>query len=178
MCLAMGGASTTAGQAAIQWPCRGTGNREQQWKVATRTVGTRLINQYSKLCASNDGDLTNGAGLVQTTCNDANQAEFHLSARAGGYAQIVNDRSDLCLAIGAGSTTEGARALQWTCGDKTHGEQQWSVDIDTTGLTRLRNKTTGKCLDIADGSKTVGVTLTQRTCSTTDAGQSWQLADN
>nr|WP_221375257.1 RICIN domain-containing protein [Actinoplanes polyasparticus] len=177
-CLAMGAASTTAGKIAIQWPCRGAGNREQQWKVTTRNVGTRLINQHSKLCASNNGVLTNGAGLVQATCNDANHAEFHLTAKAGGYAQIRNDRSGFCLAIGGGTSTEGQRSLQWTCGDNTHGEQQWTIDADPAGWTRLRNKTTGKCLDIADGSKTAGVILTQQTCSATDPGQSWQLVDN
>ncbi|MCY1136912.1 RICIN domain-containing protein [Actinoplanes sp. Pm04-4] len=177
-CLAMGSASKTAGQIVIQWGCRGTANREQQWKITPRTVGTRLINQHSKLCASNNGDLTNGAGLVQATCGDANHHEFHLTAKAGGYAQIRNDRSNLCAAIGSGSTTEGQRSLQWTCGDNTHGEQQWTIDTTPTGITALRNKTTGKCLDIADGSKTAGVTLTQQTCSATDLGQQWQLADN
>jgi hypothetical protein len=174
-CLAIGGASTTAGQPAIQWPCRAA-TRDQHWKITPRTVGARLVNQRSKLCASNNGVLTNAAGLVQTTCNDANAAEFHLTARAGGYAQIANDRSGLCVAIGGGATTEGARAIQWTCG--AGGEQQWSVDVETTGFTRLRNKTTGKCLDIADGSATVGVALTQQTCSATDTGQAWQLVDN
>ncbi len=178
LCLAMGSASKTPGQIVIQWDCRGTANREQQWKVTARTVGTRLINQHSKLCMSAAGVKTNGSGLVQTTCNDANDAEFHLSARRGGFAQLTNDRSGLCLAIGSGSTTEGAQAIQWTCGDTTHGEQEWSVDTTTAGVTRLFNRTTGKCLDIADGSKAVGVALTQQTCSATDAGQSWQLADN
>jgi hypothetical protein len=178
LCLAIGSASTTQGQAAIQWPCRGTGNREQQWKVATRTVGAHVINQFSKLCLSNNGVETNAARMVQAACNDSNEAEFHLSARAGGYAQIADDRSGLCLAIGSGSTTEGAPAIQWTCGDTSHGEQQWSVDTDATGSTHLRNKTTGKCLDIPDGSTTAGAGLIQQTCSATDTGQSWQLADN
>lgn len=177
-CLAIGSASKEQGAGAIQWPCRGTTNREQQWRVAARTVGARVVNQYSRLCLSNDGVQTNGAGMVQATCTDSNDLEFHLTAKAGGFAQIADDRTGLCLAIGSGATTEGARAIQWTCGDNTHGEQQWSVAISTTGATQLRNKTTGKCLDIADGSKNSGVAVTQQTCSATDTGQTWQFTDN
>jgi Ricin-type beta-trefoil lectin domain-like/Ricin-type beta-trefoil lectin domain/Trypsin len=176
LCLAMGGGSTTAGQVAIQWTCQG--GREQQWKLQARTVGARVVNQYSKLCMSNNGVETNAAHMVQTTCNDANEAEWHLSARVGGYAQLVDDRSGLCLAIGGGSTADKAPAIQWTCGDTTHAEQQWSVDVDSSGVTRLRNKTSGKCLDIVDGSKTVGAELVQLPCVATDTGQAWLLTDN
>jgi hypothetical protein len=176
LCLAMGGASTTAGQIAIQWTCQG--GHEQQWKLQARTVGARVINQYSNLCMSANGVKTNAAHMVQTTCNDANDAEWHLSARVGGYAQLVDDRSGLCLAIGGGSTADKAPAIQWTCGDTTHAEQQWSVDVDSGGATRLRNKTSGKCLDIIDGSKTVGAELVQLPCVATDTGQAWKLTDN
>lgn len=178
LCIAMGGNSTEQGHIAIQWGCGGTSHKEQQWKVATRTVGARVVNQFSKLCLSDNGVETNGAHMVQTTCNDSNDAEFHLTARPGGYAELADDRSHYCLAIGAASTTEGAAAIQWNCNGVNAGEQQWSIDIDTTGSTHLRNKSTGKCLDIGDGSKTVGAALTQQTCSATDAGQTWQLVDN
>jgi hypothetical protein len=178
LCLALASGSTTQGQPVIQWECNGAGHKEQEWKVTTRTVGARLINQFSKLCLSNNGVETNGAHMVQTTCNDSNDAEFHLTARAGGYAELADDRSGLCLAIGAGSTTEGAAAIQWTCNGAGAGEQQWSIDVDTSGLTHLRNKTTGKCLDIGDGSKTVGAALTQQTCVATDTGQSWQISES
>jgi hypothetical protein len=178
LCVAMGAASTEQGHIAIQWGCGGVSHKEQQWKVTTRTVGTRVVNQFSKLCLSNNGVETNGAHLVQTTCNDANDAEFHLTARAGGYAELADDRSHLCLAIGGASTAEGAAAIQWNCNGVNAGEQQWSIDTGTTGTTHLRNKSTGKCLDIGDGSKTVGAALTQHTCSDTDTGQSWQLVDN
>jgi ricin-type beta-trefoil lectin protein/trypsin len=176
LCLAMGGASTEVGHIAIQWTCQG--GLEQQWKLQPRTVGARVVNQFSKLCMSNNGVQTNAAHMVQTTCNDANDAEWHLSARVGGYAQLVDDRSGLCLAIGSGSTADKAPAIQWTCGDTTHAEQQWSVDVDASGATRLRNKTSGKCLDIIDGSKTVGAELVQLPCVATDTGQAWKLTDN
>jgi hypothetical protein len=178
LCVAMGAGSTEQGHIAIQWGCEGVSHKEQQWKVTTRAVGARVVNQFSKLCLSNNGVETNGAHLVQTTCNDANDAEFHLTARAGGYAELADDRSHLCLAIGGASTAEGAAAIQWNCNGVNAGEQMWSIYTGTTGTTHLRNKSTGKCLDIGDGSKTVGAALTQQTCSETDTGQSWQPVDN
>jgi Ricin-type beta-trefoil lectin domain/Trypsin len=174
LCLAMGAASTEVGHIAIQWTCQG--GSEQQWKVQPRTVGARVVNQYSKLCMSNNGVETNAARMVQTTCNDANDAEWHLSARPGGYAELVDDRSGLCLAIGGASTADKAPAIQWPCGGQA--DQRWSVDTDSSGATRLRNSSTGKCLDIIDGSKTVGAALVQLPCVATDTSQAWQLTDN
>jgi hypothetical protein len=177
-CLAIGGASKENGEHAIQWPCHAARPVEQSWNVKNRTPGKRIVNKLSNLCLSNDGIRDNGAHILQTTCNRANDAEWHLKPLAGGYTQIRNDRSGLCLAIGSGSKDNAAHALQWTCREATL-DQSWEIVAGTGGVAEIRNANSGLCLAIGGGSKEVGAHALQWPCGgPTHLEQAWLTVNN
>jgi hypothetical protein len=176
-CLAIGGASKEVGAHALQWPCAAA-HPEQSWTPKPRTVGQRIVNKLSSLCLSNGGVQDNGAHIVQTACDDANDAEWHLNPLAGGYTEIRNDRTGLCLAIGGGSKANGAHAIQWTCGGVSHLEQAWQVGTGT-GPVEIRNVNSGQCLAIGGGSKEDGAHALQWPCGgPTHLEQAWNTPEN
>jgi hypothetical protein len=125
-CLAIGGASTTSGAQAIQWPCE-SGHAEQQWAFAS--VGTAtytLKNAHSGKCLAIGGASTaNGAAAIQWPC-EAGHAEQQWTFYDDGHLQNV--ASGKCLAIPGASTANGTAAIQFTCegwADGTHPEQEW-----------------------------------------------------
>ncbi len=97
---------------------------------------------------------------------------------------IVNNNSRLCLVIENGSTANGARAVQGTCGS---GEWQVSLDgIMTFGAApsdsvslpnnyRIVNAKSGKCLEIADSRKDDGAPAQQWDCRDGLKTQLWEL---
>lgn len=171
-CLAIGSSEVDNGAHALQWPC--SSNDDQWWTIKSRNRGLGVRNDYSGLCISTPALSGNGALAVQAACSDANNGEWQLHATVGGYTQLRNDRSGQCLAIGSGSTQDGAKALQWPCRD-TNADQQWYVDVDAGGLTRLRNRNSDKCLAIAGKSKDAGAELLQSPCRNGDKDQQWRL---
>ncbi|MFI5494255.1 RICIN domain-containing protein [Actinoplanes sp. NPDC051859] len=171
-CLAIGGGNVENGAHALQWPC--TSNRDQWWTVKTRVQGRDVRNEHSGLCVSTVDWTGKGSHAVQAACSNANSAEWQIHATTDGYAQVRNDRSGQCLAIGDSSTADGWHALQWPCAD-TNNDQQWRVDVAANGLTQLRNRNSGKCLTIDGGVKTAGAHLVQQPCNSAKTDQFWRL---
>jgi hypothetical protein len=174
-CLAIPAASKDNGEHAIQYTCA-AGHAEQSWALKARTSGQRVVNKNSNLCLSNDAVQTNGAHIVQTVCNDANDAEWHVNALGDGKSEIRNDRTNLCLAIPAGSKENGAHAIQWTCGGASHLEQSWTVDTSTG---EIKNVNSGQCLAIGSALKTDGAHALQWPCGgASHLEQVWKLVTN
>ncbi|MEJ3748420.1 RICIN domain-containing protein [Actinomycetes bacterium KLBMP 9797] len=144
-----------------------------------RADGTYYVaNKNSDLClAVGDSSQANGAAVVQWTCESEATSdkrwiwtEVDVDNGAKVY-RLENVHSQRCLAIGAGSTANGAEAIQWTC--RTSDEQRWKWD----SAGRLRNMKSGLCLAIPGASKAPGVQAVQWTCKDTGTNpeQAWDI---
>lgn len=67
----------------------------------------------------------------------------------------------MCLAIGCGSTADGAAAIQWPCNGRA--EQLWFVGGPNPGS--IVNYNSGQCLAISGGSPTPGAKAIQWPCN-------------
>jgi hypothetical protein len=82
--------------------------------------------------------------------------------------------SNQCLAIGSGSTANGAGAITWACDNGP--EQTWvMVPEGSDGLTfEMVNLNSGKCLAIGGAQKNNGAWAIQWTCAGS-AEQLWRV---
>jgi Ricin-type beta-trefoil lectin domain len=83
-----------------------------------------LINFKSGKCMSVEGggSTSNGAGLIQWTCNGGSEQSWDSS---GGY--LFNAKSGKVASVsGGGSTSNGAKVVQWSANGGS--EQGWEFD--------------------------------------------------
>jgi Ricin-type beta-trefoil lectin domain len=140
-----------------------------------KAASTWLVNRGSGLCLGVAGSSkANGAALIQWDCNAVNDDQQwvwdYQYTDNGKYVYVLkNLLSKKCLAVGGGSTANGAKAIQWSCNG--NDEQKWKFDSDL----RLRNINSDLCLAIPDASRTQGVQAVQWTCKAADTNpeQSW-----
>ncbi|MEU1802946.1 RICIN domain-containing protein [Streptomyces sp. NPDC019937] len=114
---------------------------------------------------------TDGAAVVQYTCNGGGNQLFWSRSAGGGYVQLVARHSSQCLTVAGGSTADGAAVVQSACG--TGANQQWQATDTGGGYVRLTARSSGKCLDVADGSTADKAALIQWSC-TGGTNQQWQ----
>jgi hypothetical protein len=84
----------------------------------------------------------------------------------GNYFEIRNLNSGQCLAVGAGSTANGAGVIQWTC---TGGnEQEWEFTdhkvVNGKDWYHVKNLNSGLCLAVPGGNTNPGYQLMQWPC--------------
>lgn len=91
-------------------------------------------------------------------------------AAASTFAKLVNKGSEKCMNIPGGSTADGARVTQFTCG--SWSDHYWSFDEINNGLYWIRNRGSSLCLSVATQSR--GEQLAQRSCTANEA-YSWQF---
>jgi arabinan endo-1,5-alpha-L-arabinosidase len=84
------------------------------------------------------------------------------SATADGsfVFRYVNKNSGMCLAVPGGSSTDGAKLIQFRC---SGGGQDWTST--SSGWSTITNGDNRKCLAIPGGSTTQGVQAIQWTCN-------------
>jgi hypothetical protein len=121
-----------------------------------------------------DGSLANGAPAIQWSCLGGDDDKVWAFDFWGWHDnaevyRVRNIKSGKCLAIGDSDTSNGAKAIQFTCG--SGAEQRWKYDSQK----RLRNMNSGRCLAIPNGSTVLGTRAIQWTCQagSTNPEQVW-----
>lgn len=112
---------------------------------------------------------------LSRTTNDVCGLRYHFKVGGGsttsgvyaGSTELKPSHSGKCIDISAGSTADGARAIQYDCwgGDN----QEFAVDSMGNGQYRLRNVLSGKCLGTVNAATNNGAALEQRTCGANDS---------
>jgi hypothetical protein len=149
---------------------------------ATLDVTWKFIrNVYSRLNISVSGGSTaNGAGFIvwpeRRASNNlpAGYQAFTPQTISGSWEawRVASTSSWYALAIGGGSSTDGAQAIQWNFeAAPTHNfEQQWlRVPYRGTNYFQLMNRNSGKCLHVDDPAQ--GTAVVQRSCTTYGTNQ-------
>lgn len=159
-----------AGRAEAQQPSPLSGPRVGAVDETWRTIVNYETAQRLAVSGSSD---TNGAPVVQWLSQRPNgqtpPEQTWLLIQQGGYLTLRNggtpDRK--ALAIGNGSTTRGAGAIQWTHSGRP--EQQWrQLDDPGRRAFRLQNRATGLCLAIPNASIQPGTQAVQWPCGSGD----------
>lgn len=107
-----------------------------------------------------------------------NQVQFALDNVApavspGATYTVADSSSHLNLAIGGGSTADGAQAIQWTA---TGGaEQNWIFDRQADSYYTVRNVNSGKVLGVQGASTSNGAAIQQQTRVAGSASQEWAV---
>ncbi|MET9318266.1 RICIN domain-containing protein [Kribbella sp. NPDC003505] len=127
---------TFNGASLVQWYT--AGQTDGYWKFVKKVDADGeandrywIVNKWSGRCASiSGGALYNGAGATQWDCNPDAWATYwfvRLDRFENGTPlyQLVNVWSGKCLAIPAGSTSNGTQAIQWGCADDP--DQLWTL---------------------------------------------------
>ena len=110
--LDVNGASTANGGGVIQW--QWTGSANQQWKLVPNTDGSyRLVNVNSGLLLDSPTGSAQGAALDQWADGKSTNQWWQLVPTSNGYARLVNVRTGWCADAEGGSTSAGARIIQW-----------------------------------------------------------------
>ena len=109
-----------------------------------------------------------GAGVVQYSCNSADNQRLTKVDTDSGYFVLIFAHSGKCLEIWNWGTSDGDDVIQWAChyGDN----QQWTYDA--TNPYRLRNRFSGKCIAVISSGESYQAE--QYTCSTSNT-QKWNL---
>jgi hypothetical protein len=115
----------TLGMGSVYWP----GLRDGDWYSLTRKSGSGADITLS---------LVNSSGLTRL------QYAWGIGDGGGTYVRIGNAATGL-FADGAGRTTSGAAADQWTSSSGRY-EEQWTVENDGSYV-RFKNRATGLYLD-------------------------------
>jgi hypothetical protein len=102
--------------------------------------------------------LTSAFVLLLSTALAVPAAASHLI-----IVNIVNWNSGQCLAIGGGSMTPAAAAIQWPCGSGL--EQKWLVDSQPLVRTTIVNVNSGQCLAIGGAATWPGAGAIQWPCN-------------
>ena len=132
-CLAVAGASTTAGAAVVQMPC--SGGLEQSWYSVDAGGGFRqLVSAQSDQCMTVAGASTaDSAAIVQQPCvAGATHQQFSFDPATGSPVRIVARVSGKCIDIFGAGTTAGTAAIQWPC--HTALNQSFAVGSTTVNL--------------------------------------------
>ncbi|MCT9082854.1 RICIN domain-containing protein [Streptomyces fulvoviolaceus] len=141
------------------------------------TTGIRNDNSQKCLAIPGGSSAANGTAAIQFTCDKAADGSWDtdqlwtwtLVSGATSTYTLKNYATGKCLAIGGGSHTLGAEAIQWPCNGST--EQQWIYDSSH----RLWNKESDLCLAIPSANVANGVAAVQWTCRdvSTNPEQKW-----
>lgn len=94
-------------------------------------------------------------------------------------SRLINSNSSLCLAVGGGSATPGAAAIQWGCGSAGSAgnpEQEWMITLKADGY-EIMNNFTSQCLTVNNGGLDNGSGVIQSPCDGSLL-QRWLLPEN
>lgn len=118
-CLADSGDRRTV----LQKECERTG--AQRWRLApfVGDASFQIINVGSDKCLASEGGR-----VVLGACGNADARRWHLrDSKDDSYGQVRNVATGRCLTVAAGSTADGAPAVQDRCDDKK--SRRWTVRV-------------------------------------------------
>ncbi|MBP0451175.1 RICIN domain-containing protein [Kitasatospora sp. RG8] len=97
-----------------------------------------------------------------------------LAARGGTGPILIKNASGKCLEIEGSSSTNGARAQQWTCNGQSGAVWRLDPVKDKPGLFHIKNVHNGKCLEIENSSHKNGANAQLWSCNE-QAGAEWEF---
>lgn len=118
------GSGTADGVKVIQWTWSGGAN--QQWQVLSNPDGSvRLVNRNSGRLLDSPTGAGQGTQLDQGQDTNSDNQWWKLADTGDGYCRLVNVRTGLCADVEGGSTSDGARVIEWPTNTGTN--QQWQI---------------------------------------------------
>jgi hypothetical protein len=135
----------------------------------------QLIGVASAKCVGLEGAATgNGAAAEIQACNGSTPQQFRIRPVPGvpGFFTIRNVHSDRCLDVKDVSSANGARIIQWSCGNGDN--QRWSITDVGGGAVRVNARHSGRALDV-EGAKTAAGTDLIQWSTTGGSNQQFRL---
>jgi hypothetical protein len=132
----------------------------------------KLVNRRSgKALDVYQGNLQDGAQLVQWADNGGQNQHWHVTDVGGGYRTLFSRNSGRVVSIWGTATNDGANAVQWV--ENNGGDQQWRL-VPAGSYYKIVNRHAGKVLAVLDASTADGARVIQWT-DTGALDQQWQL---
>lgn len=118
------GNGTADGVKVVQWTWSGGAN--QQWQLLSNPDGSvRLVNRNSGRLLESPSGAGQGTQLDQWQDTNSDNQWWKLTDTGDGYYRLVNVRTGLCADVDGGSTSDGARVIEWPANTGTN--QQWQI---------------------------------------------------
>jgi hypothetical protein len=145
---------------------------EESTHSSTFSGAYQLQAVHSSKCADvQGGSATDGAGIVQETCDTRASERWQLHD-LGSETYELKSAAGKCLDVAGNSLADGAKVVQWTC--KQSNNQKWKLASAGGGAFSLRAVHSGKCLEVAGASTASGAVIQQSTCGSGNH-QKWQV---
>ncbi|MFK4599925.1 hypothetical protein RKD30_006592 [Streptomyces pristinaespiralis] len=129
LCLAVPGASTSAGVQLVQNTCNGAA--DQTWKLAASGSGYTLTAAHSSKCAGvRDASTSAGKPVEQQSCSSTATQVWKLTQVSGDTYQVVNSNGAKCLNVKDSSKAAGALVQQNSCDSVT--SKKWTLTASGT----------------------------------------------
>ena len=125
-CLDISGGSTSNGASLVIWPCKSSGQSNQEFSFNPVSGGYgELTNQNSnKSLAVLSASTSQGAQVIQYTTNGTSNSLWLPVSLGNGQWQFKNQNSGLCLDVTGASTQQGTKLQQWGCKSSAAGTNQ------------------------------------------------------
>jgi hypothetical protein len=125
-CLDISGGSTSNGASLDIWPCKSSGQANQEFSFTAVSGGYgELTNQNSnKSLAVQSASTANGAHVIQYTTNGTSNSLWLPVSLGNGQWQFKNLNSGKCLDVTGASTAQGTGLQQWSCKSSAAGTNQ------------------------------------------------------
>jgi hypothetical protein len=131
-------------------------------------------------------DLSAGPHTIKVVCKGTKNAASSNTVCAldafssvafpaqGAYYKILNRNSGLSVDVASGSTSDGARVVQW--GYNNVANQHWRFESAGSGAFEISSQKSGKLIDVDRASTADNATVLQW-ADNDGANQRWQLVD-
>ncbi|MEU6535718.1 RICIN domain-containing protein [Streptomyces sp. NPDC047000] len=158
------GQAEQAGQAeteVLEVPARLPGHGRSALRRRTASVSADVLPSYGVNLHNLDAGgrcigISGGYAGDWTCTGNADRLWHSGSLDAGGWFQVVNGNSE-CLAVSAGSTSQGALVRTWTCNGGADQYGKWSVYSGDHH--HLMNYESGLAVGVQSGSTANGASL-------------------
>jgi hypothetical protein len=127
----------------------------------------KLVNAASGKCLQPvNGSLSQGAAIVQETCNGSVAQQWLVTSALTTKLHVVNRASQFCLDA-RGKAVNGTPIQQWTCNKITN--ENWSFGLSNNLLSSGISNTFSHC--VATPGNQDGLAMELRFCDGTPAQQ-------
>jgi hypothetical protein len=100
----------------------------------------------------------------QWACNPKNVNQQYEVIKLNDIdVRLKSKKSGLCLDVSGASKNNGAKVVQWTCGNQAN--QKWRIVSTKDGWYEIRAVHSNKCLDVKGGARNDGAKLQQWACA-------------
>ncbi len=134
----------------------------------------RIQNMNSGKCMSiANADLTNGAKVVQLTCEDQPEQMMDLNLSSNQHFGLFNMLSGKSIEVANASQANGATVQQWTSVGQAN-QEVYFVKTNTADVFEIHPLHSNKCLDTQNQSTTENTNLVQMQCNN-QSSQQWKI---